>query len=113
MEGNQGSDVVPADWAPAITATVADLATLLAGLPAPDSAAALIDEIRELEDLKSAMAARQARHAVALDLSQRRAQAAAGGPRRSSAPGSARRSPSPGANPPPGAAGSWAWPKPS
>ncbi|SKB92909.1 hypothetical protein SAMN05660473_03111, partial [Arthrobacter sp. 49Tsu3.1M3] len=80
MEGNQGSDVVPADWAPAMTAAVADLATLLAGLPAPDSAAALIDEIRELEDLKSAMAARQARHAVALDLSQRRAQAAAGVP---------------------------------
>src|SRR6478735_3411423 len=80
MEGNQGSDVVPADWAPAITATVADLATLLAGLPAPDSAAALIDEIRELEDLKSAMAARQARNAVALDLSQRREQARLGVP---------------------------------
>ncbi len=31
----------------------------------------------------------------------------------SSGPGSARRSPSPGANPPPRAAGSWAWPKPS
>ena len=60
--------------------TVADLARLLAFLPAPDSAAALIDEIRDLEDLKSAMAARQARHAVAFDLPQRREQAAAGVP---------------------------------
>ncbi len=60
--------------------TVADLARILAFLPAPDSAAALIDEIRDLEDLKSAMAARQARHAVAFDLLQRRDQAAAGVP---------------------------------
>ena len=80
MEGNEGSDVVPADWAPAFTAAVADLAMLLAGLPAPDSAAAMINEIRELEDLKSAMAARQARLAVALDLSQRREQARLGVP---------------------------------
>ena len=61
-------------------AAVADLARILAFLPAPDSAAALIDEIRDLEDLKSAMAARQARHAVAFDLLQRRDQAAAGVP---------------------------------
>ena len=81
-------------------------------LPAPDSAG-LIDEIRDLEDLKSAAAARQARHAVAFDALQRRDQAAAGSRRNSSGPGSARRSPSPGANPPPKAAGSWAWPKPS
>ena len=99
MDGNQGPDVVPAghgdaglsraghaaaampdtepDTGPA---AVADLARILAFLPAPDSAAALIDEIRDLEDLKSAMAARQARHAVAFDALQRREQAAAGVP---------------------------------
>ncbi|WP_346958938.1 DUF222 domain-containing protein [uncultured Arthrobacter sp.] len=51
---------------------------MLAGIPAPAGAAALIDETRELEDLKSALAARQARDAVAFDLSQRREQADAG-----------------------------------
>ena len=96
MDGNQGPDAVPtpfhgaegigatdgcaAECNTATGVTVADLARILAFLPAPDSAAALIDEIRDLEDLKSAMAARQARHAVALDLSQRRDQAAAGVP---------------------------------
>src|SRR6478609_779724 len=75
MDGKQGPDV-------ALTAgvTVADLARILAGIPVPASAAALIDETRELEDLKSALAARQARHAVAFDLSQRREQALAGVP---------------------------------
>ena len=80
MGWNQGPETGPADPAPASAVTVADLARILAFLPAPDSAAALIDEIRDLEDRKSAIAARQARHAVALDLSQRRAQAAAGVP---------------------------------
>src|SRR6476659_3579131 len=80
MDGNQGPETIPADPAPAPAGTVAELARILAVLPAPDSAAALIDEIRDLEDLKSAMAARQARHAVAFDLLQRRAQAAAGVP---------------------------------
>jgi hypothetical protein len=42
--------------------------------------AALIDEIRHLEDRKSAMAARQARLAVAFDQQQRREQAGAGMP---------------------------------
>jgi hypothetical protein len=42
--------------------------------------AALIDEIRELEDQKSALSARQARLTVAFDQIQRRAQAAAGVP---------------------------------
>ena len=58
MDGNQGPETAPADPAPATAVT--DLAALLAVVPAPDSAAALIDEIRDLEDLKSAMAARQA-----------------------------------------------------
>ncbi|MGZ4660174.1 MAG: HNH endonuclease, partial [Arthrobacter sp.] len=79
-DGFSASDRGAADSAAGPAATVADLARVLALLPAPDSAAALIDEIRDLEDLKSAMAARQARHAVALDLSQRREQAAAGVP---------------------------------
>ncbi|MEV5052375.1 DUF222 domain-containing protein, partial [Arthrobacter sp. LAR12-1-1.1] len=80
MDGNQGPEVVPADSAPANAVTVAALARILAFLPAPDSAAALIDEIRDLEDLKSAMAARQARHAAAFDLLQRHEQTAAGIP---------------------------------
>ena len=80
MDGNQGPDVVPADSAPAIAVTVTDLAALLAGLPAPGSAAGLIDQLRDLEDLKSAIAARQARLTVEFDLSQRREQADAGMP---------------------------------
>ncbi len=59
---------------------VADLARIMAEIPAPTSAAALMDETRELEDLKSALAARQARLAVAFDLAQRREQARAGVP---------------------------------
>jgi hypothetical protein len=42
--------------------------------------AALIAEIRELEDEQSALAARQARLTVAFDLAQRQEQAAAGVP---------------------------------
>src|SRR6478672_11015923 len=75
MDGKQGPDVALTEGM-----TVADLARILAGIPAPDSAAALIDETRELEDLKSALAARQARDAVAFDLSQRREQSLAGVP---------------------------------
>ncbi|MBG6224078.1 hypothetical protein IWX63_000633 [Arthrobacter sp. CAN_A2] len=40
----------------------------------------MIDEVRDLEELKSMLAARQARDAVAFDLDQRRSQAAAGVP---------------------------------
>ncbi|WP_414826665.1 DUF222 domain-containing protein [Arthrobacter sp. Soil763] len=43
-------------------------------------AAAIVDELRALEDRKSAIAARQARLSVALDLVRRREQAAAGVP---------------------------------
>ncbi len=75
MDGKQGPEV-----ASAAGMTVADLSLILAGIPAPASDAALIDETRELEDLKSALAARQARNAVAFDLSQRREQARAGMP---------------------------------
>ncbi|MGY3320420.1 DUF222 domain-containing protein [Arthrobacter sp. TE12232] len=80
MDGKQGPETGPADTAPASAVTVADLARILAFLPSPDSAAALIDEIRDLEDLKSAAAAQQARLTVAFDALQRREQAAAGVP---------------------------------
>jgi len=80
MDGNQGLKMAAADPAAANAVTVAGLGRILAGLPAPDGAAALIDETRELEDLKSALAARQARLAVAFDLTQRREQARAGVP---------------------------------
>ncbi|WP_432394016.1 HNH endonuclease [Pseudarthrobacter sp. L19] len=48
--------------------------------PMVGDAAAIIDELRALEDRKSAIAARQARLAVALDLVRRREQAALGLP---------------------------------
>ena len=60
--------------------TVAEVARALAAVrPARDSAG-LISQIRELEDAKSALAARQARLSVAFDLLQRREQADAGMP---------------------------------
>ncbi len=82
MDGIQAHERVSAAAASMVgrAVTVADLTGVLAGLPAPASAAALIDETRQLEDLKSALAARQARHAVAFDLAQRREQADAGIP---------------------------------
>ncbi|WP_091327414.1 DUF222 domain-containing protein [Arthrobacter sp. cf158] len=52
----------------------------VASLPISADSSELIDEIRELEDLKSAVSARQARAAVALDLAQRSQQADAGVP---------------------------------
>ncbi|MEO5317147.1 DUF222 domain-containing protein [Arthrobacter sp. CC3] len=52
----------------------------LDGVPPGDGGAGLIDEIRALEDRKSALAARQARLTVAFDLLQRRAQSIAGVP---------------------------------
>ncbi|MDN3936375.1 DUF222 domain-containing protein [Arthrobacter sp. YD4] len=48
--------------------------------PVVGDAAAIVDELRALEDRKSAIAARQARLAVALDLVRRREQAALGMP---------------------------------
>ncbi|MFC8410692.1 HNH endonuclease [Arthrobacter sp. NPDC057259] len=49
-------------------------------VPVAGDAAAIIDELRALEDRKSAISARQARLAVALDLVRRREQAALGVP---------------------------------
>jgi len=95
MDGNQGPEVVPAgdgdtDFSRAGHAAAAapgteptavkDLVRILATVPAATDSAGLIDEIRDLEDLKSAAAALQARRAVAFDALQRREQAAAGVP---------------------------------
>ncbi|MGO4146209.1 DUF222 domain-containing protein [Paenarthrobacter sp. YAF11_1] len=60
--------------------TLAGLAAVIGSLPASTSRSGLVNEIRALEDLKSAITARQARAAVALDLAQRREQAEAGVP---------------------------------
>ncbi|MDQ0822053.1 hypothetical protein QFZ79_004433 [Arthrobacter sp. V4I6] len=87
MDGNREPEVVRGGAGRG--ATVPDVARLLAtvrpchlgggrgsGGPGPG----LIDQLRELEDLKSAAAALQARIAVAFDAVQRRAQRAAGMP---------------------------------
>ena len=80
MEGKEEFHRVLADPPPTGGVSVADLAPIVAVLPAPATSVGLIDEIRELEDLKSAIAARQARHAVTFDVLQRREQADAGLP---------------------------------
>ena len=95
MDGNQGPEVVPAgDGEAGLVAPGAVRPPgrhwpprgchRTAARPLPPAtgraSAAMIDRIRELEDLKSAAAARQARIAVAFDLLQRRDQAAAGIP---------------------------------
>jgi hypothetical protein len=62
-------------------ATVRDLIGFLAAIrPCGDGGAGMIDQLRDLEDLKSAAAALQARIAVGFDVGQRRAQAEAGVP---------------------------------
>ncbi|WP_434993606.1 HNH endonuclease [Arthrobacter sp. Ld5] len=61
-------------------AGVRELVDALASLPLSADGAELIDEVRVLEELKSAIAGRQARAAVAFDLAQRQSQAAAGVP---------------------------------
>ncbi|MGO4190224.1 DUF222 domain-containing protein [Arthrobacter sp. YAF17] len=77
MDGNLGPDEASAA---AGTATVADVVRALAAVrPARDSVG-LINQIRELEDAKSAAAASQARLSVAFDLLQRREQSDAGMP---------------------------------
>src|SRR6476659_6278666 len=97
MDGNHGPEVAPAGHgdagfgraagdAAAIPGTAeAALRGRLAAGPVglgcpPTDSAGIIDRIRELEDWKSAASAEQARLAVAFDLLQRRAQAAAGVP---------------------------------
>ncbi|MFJ5962509.1 HNH endonuclease [Pseudarthrobacter oxydans] len=60
--------------------SVADISRSLLSVPVAADGPGMIDQVRELEDLKSLAAAKQARIAVAFDLSQRREQAAAGVP---------------------------------
>jgi hypothetical protein len=59
-------------------ATVKDLIRSLTAIHPCDRSAGLIDQLRDLEDLKSAAAGLQARIAVAFDAAQRRAQAESG-----------------------------------
>ena len=84
MDGKHGPDVALGPGAGSrgggpFTAAV-PTAGLLSALPPATDCAGMIDRIRELEDAKSAIAAEQARLAVAVDLLQRREQAAAGVP---------------------------------
>lgn len=68
MDGEQGPEVAPQT---AVGVAVAEMARSLADArPAADNSG-MIDQPRELEDLKCAAAALQARIAVALDLVHR------------------------------------------
>jgi hypothetical protein len=58
--------------------SVADVLELLAAVPVAMDGPGKIDQLRELEDVKSAAAAKQARIAVAYELAARQEQAAAG-----------------------------------
>jgi hypothetical protein len=60
--------------------SVADVLALLAAVPIAEDGPGKIDQMREFEDVKSAVAAKQARIAVAYDREVRREQAAAGVP---------------------------------
>jgi hypothetical protein len=59
---------------------VRDLIDAVGSIRSGSGSAELIDQVRELEDLKSAVAALQARLAVAFDVAERRTQAEAGVP---------------------------------
>jgi hypothetical protein len=71
-----GAVAPPVSGVPSIT----DISRALASITAAADGAGMIDQLRELEDLKSLAAAKQARITVAFDVSQRREQAAAGVP---------------------------------
>ncbi len=58
--------------------TIADASAILAALPVASDDSGMIDQLRQLDNLKSLPAARQAEIAVAFGVSQRRVQAAAG-----------------------------------
>jgi hypothetical protein len=60
--------------------SVADVLALLAAVPIAEDGPGKIDQMREFEDVKSALAAKQARIAVAYDREVRREQAVAGVP---------------------------------
>lgn len=61
-------------------ASVSDVVESLASVPVAGDSAGMFDQLRELEDLKAAAAAQQARIAVAYSLVRRQEQAAAGVP---------------------------------
>ncbi|WP_374202227.1 HNH endonuclease [Arthrobacter sp. AK01] len=67
-------------WTDETTPRVSDLITLLGAIPLGTASRELIDQIRGLEDLKSAIVGLQARAAVAFDFAQRQEQAAVGVP---------------------------------
>ncbi|ELT45788.1 HNH nuclease, partial [Arthrobacter nitrophenolicus] len=60
--------------------TIADALAVLAAVPVAPEGPGMIDQLRQLEDVKSLAAARQAEITVAFDGFQRRVQAAAGVP---------------------------------
>ena len=95
MDGDQGPEVVPAGGGgtgfdraggcaaagpAAVAAAVEDLVRMVSAIRPATDGPGMIDQLRVLEDVKSASAALQARIAVSFDASQRRAQAAAGIP---------------------------------
>ncbi|MET3812011.1 hypothetical protein ABIB14_003141 [Arthrobacter sp. UYEF3] len=77
MDGEQGSEAASKAT---LAVTVTEMIRSLAIARPPADSAGLIDGLRELEDLKSAAAALQARYAVAFDLRQRSEHADAGIP---------------------------------
>ncbi|WP_284979449.1 HNH endonuclease signature motif containing protein [Arthrobacter sp. fls2-241-R2A-200] len=77
MSSGQGA---PAGSPLGLGCSIGDLISALGALTLASETPALIDELACLEDLKSAIAARQARVAVAFDLAHRREQALAGVP---------------------------------
>ncbi|WLQ05330.1 HNH endonuclease [Arthrobacter oryzae] len=78
MEGNWGPGLAPDETGRGVT--VRDLIGLLAVIRPSNDSAALVDQLRDLEELKSAAAAMQARDSVAFDVQQRCAQTEAGLP---------------------------------
>ncbi|MHA7284357.1 HNH endonuclease [Arthrobacter sp. TMS2-4] len=76
--GSAGPGAVPAGQVR--VGCVRELIDAMGSLPMSADDASLIDELRALEELKSAIAGRQARAAVAFDLVRRQAQAQAGVP---------------------------------
>ena len=128
MDGDQGPEVVPpgdggtgfdpaggcaASGPVAVAAAVEDLVRMVSAIRPGTDGPGMIEQLRVLEDVKSASAALQARIAVSFDARQRRAQAAVGVPAEKLGAGIGAQIALPGANPRPGTAGSWAWPKPS
>ena len=87
MDGKQGPGVVPTGNSGTDVAAgghrggpFGAVTAQLAAVPLATGCAGMIEELRELENLKSAAAARQARIAVAFDLAQRRARPTPGYP---------------------------------